>query len=241
VTPHPPPPAGTGRNRIVLLLAGFALLAAGFVASVVFAAGWSGAVLSALDRLRGLGWIGCVAFIGVQALVALVGFLPASLLGVAAGAVYGAWLGFVLAASGVMLGAMVAFALARSVLRPAIVRLLDGRAALGRFDAALARDGWRTVVLMRLSPVMPFSLTSYSLGLSAIAFRDYALGTVASLPALLLYVVLGTLGAKGIAAARGGAGTLHLALLGGGCAMVLLLALRTGRLLLRALRPPFRA
>jgi hypothetical protein len=46
VTPHPPPPGGTGRNRIVLLLAGFALLAAGFVASVVFAAGWSGAAKS---------------------------------------------------------------------------------------------------------------------------------------------------------------------------------------------------
>lgn len=234
------PPADIARpinRRLVVALAILALLIAALAASIAGAADWAGDALGALDRLRDFGPLGWIAFVGLQALVALIGFLPASLLGIAAGAVYGVGLGFGLAAAGVLLGAAAAFALARSAFRPMILRLLEGRATLGRFDTALARDGWRLVLLMRVSPVMPFSLTSFALGLSGIGFRAYALGTLASLPALLLYVGLGTLGAKGIESAHRGASPLHLALLGLGIAATLLLALRMGWLLARALRP----
>lgn len=233
-----PPDLARPINRwLIVALAAFGLLGAAFIASLAGAADWAGAVLGALDRLRDLGPLGWIAFVGLQALVALIGFLPASLLGLAAGAVYGIGLGFGLAAVGVLLGAAVAFALARSAFRPVILRLLEGRAALERLDTALTRDGWRLVLLMRVSPVMPFSLTSFALGLSGIDFRSYALGTLASLPALLLYVGLGTLGANGIASAHRGASPLHLILLGLGIAATLLLALRIGQLLARALRP----
>ena len=67
----------------------------------------------------------------------------------------------------------------------------------------IVRDGWRLVALLRVSPVMPFSITSYALGLSGIGLRGYALGTLASLPPLLGYVVIGALGNAGLHAQGG--------------------------------------
>lgn len=214
------------------------VLAAALAASVLGAADWGNRILALLDRLRHLGPLGWAIFLGLQTLVALIGFLPASLLGLAAGAVYGTALGFGLSAAGVLAGALLAFILARSVFRPGIARLIEGRARLGHLDAAVARDGWRLVCLMRISPVMPFSVTSYALGLTGIRFRCYAIGTLASLPALLAYVLIGALGAHGLAAREHGDSTMHMLLLGIGMAATLLLTLRLGQILARALRVP---
>jgi uncharacterized membrane protein YdjX (TVP38/TMEM64 family) len=216
------------------VIGGAALLAAVAVGSL-FGEQWSGAVLTVLERLRHLGWIGWLIFALLQTLVALIGILPASLLGLAAGAVYGVALGFGLSAIGIMLGAAIAFALTRSALRPAIAHKLAANQRLARLDQAVGRDGWRLVLLMRVSPVMPFSLTSYALGLSAISPRDYALGTLAALPALLLYVAIGTLSRSGLAALHGHA-PIHLVLVGVAIMATLLLSLRLGRLIANALR-----
>ncbi len=213
---------------------GFGVLVAALMLSLAGGVDWAARVLGWLDRLRGLGALGWAVFVLLQALVALVGFLPASLLGLAAGAVYGIGLGFVLAAIGILLGAGAAFWLARSALRPAIVRVVARRDGLGRFDAAIRRDGWRLVLLMRVSPVMPFSITSFALGLSGIGPADYALGTLAALPALGLYVTLGALGVQGITALRTGPGWLHIGLIGAGLVATVVLTLRIGQLVARA-------
>jgi uncharacterized membrane protein YdjX (TVP38/TMEM64 family) len=228
--------ASVPRDRPVMmtLIGGAALLAAVAVGSL-FGGQWSGALLTLLERLRNLGWIGWLVFALLQALVALIGFLPASLLGLAAGAVYGVALGFGLSATGILLGAAIAFALTRSALRPAIAQKLAASRRLARLDHAVGRDGWRLVLLMRVSPVMPFSLTSYALGLSAISPRDYALGTLAALPALLLYVAIGTLSRSGLAALHGHA-PIHLVLIGVAIIATALLTLRLGRLITNALR-----
>jgi uncharacterized membrane protein YdjX (TVP38/TMEM64 family) len=218
------------------MLAGFGALCAALVFSVIGTADLADSATSMLAWLRALGWAGSLVFVAIEAAAAMVGLVPASLFGLAAGVIYGVGFGFGLAAIGLMLGAVVPFALARSAFRPAILRLLDGRAILGRFDAAMARDGWRLVMLVRVSPVMPFSITSYALALSSIGFRDYLIGTLASLPALLVYVVLGSLGASSIAAVEHGDSGVRLALLGVGVAATLLLTLRIGRLVRMAVR-----
>ena len=78
--------------------------------------------------------------------------------------------------------------------------------------------------LLRVSPIMPFSATSYLLGLSAIRLRDYAAGTLASLPALGGYVFTGTLADTGLSSWASGAGLVHWLLLAiGGLATLLLI------------------
>lgn len=229
-------PATLRDRRLLPVAIGFALLGAAFLFSLAGATGVADAVLRALDGLRRSGPLGWLGFVVLQALVALVGFLPASLLGLAAGAIYGVAGGFALSALGVMLGAIGTFALARSMLRGLILQLVSRRASFRRLDSALAGNGWQLVLLMRISPVMPFSLTSFALGLSGIAPRTYLLGTLASLPALLLYVVLGTLGARSLATLHRGSHDLTLALLGLGILATGLLTLRIGQLVARALR-----
>jgi uncharacterized membrane protein YdjX (TVP38/TMEM64 family) len=222
--------------RLIAALVGVGALGAAFLFSLG-AADWAGAVLSVLNRLRGLGPLGWLAFIGLQTLVALVGFLPASLLGITAGAVYGVKLGFGLASVGLLIGAEISFVLTRSGFRKTLVNLLKSRRTFDRLDAALVQGGWYFVLLLRASPVMPFSLTSFALGLSGISQRSYALGTLGSLPALLLYVILGSLGVKSVASVHDNTGALHLVLLGVGILTTMLLTISGGRLITRVFRP----
>jgi len=109
------------------------------------------------------------------------------------------------------------------------------RPGLARFDALLAQDGWRIVCLLRISPVMPFAATSYALGISAVGIEAYLLGTIASLPALLGYVYIGTLAEAGLSAWTTGAGPLQWAILGFGGLATAVLTLIIGRLAHRAL------
>jgi uncharacterized membrane protein YdjX (TVP38/TMEM64 family) len=179
--------------------------------------------------LQGTGWL---AFAAVQVVIVASGVLPASLAGMAAGAVYGVVLGFGLAAISTLLGAMVTLAISRSLARSWIERFLRLRPRLRDLDRMLAGDGMRLVCLLRLSPVMPFAATSYALGLSSVSVRDYIVGTCASLPALLGYVFLGSIAAAGLSA--GDASWLRWIMLGVAAVATIGLTWRMGQLLLRA-------
>ena len=189
---------------------------------------------SAAQTARASGLRGLVSFSLLQAGVALIGIVPASMLGIAAGVVFGVGLGFAVSASGTLLGGWLAFWLARSLLRPWIARMLDARPA-GRMvglDEAVRRDGWRLVCLLRVSPVMPFAVTSYTLGLTSVRKTDYILGTLAALPALLGYVALGAVAGDGLKSAAGpSSGGLRWVLLAGGAVATLALVARSGALL----------
>jgi uncharacterized membrane protein YdjX (TVP38/TMEM64 family) len=227
-------------KRIAILAAACLLLCAtivGIVGQASFGA-WLSRADAAILALGPRGWL---VFALLQALVALVGVVPASLLGVAAGAVYGIVLGFALSAFGVMAGALGAFWLARSFARPLIAARLSGR--LARFDAAVTDEGLRFVCLLRVSPVLPFSIASYAFGLSGVSTGAYIIGTVASLPALLGYVAIGAFGAAGLSAAGFGAAhagapeAIRDALIAVGVIATALLAVHLSRLLARAARP----
>jgi uncharacterized membrane protein YdjX (TVP38/TMEM64 family) len=144
-----------------------------------------------LTQLRDIGVLGDLVLFFLTMLVAMIGILPASLLGITGGAIYGLGLGFLLTSTGIMTGALLSFALARSRLRDWLLRQKAVRRGVTLVEHSLCMGGWKAACLIRLSPVMPFSLTSYGLGLSSINLRDYMIGTAASLPALALYVAAG--------------------------------------------------
>jgi uncharacterized membrane protein YdjX (TVP38/TMEM64 family) len=186
--------------------------------------------------LRGLGGAGWVGFIAIQILVSMSGVLPASALSIAAGIIYGVPLGFGLAASSTGFGAILAFALSRSFLRLFIARIISRRPRLELLDQALTIEGWRLVCLLRVSPVMPFAVTSYALGLSSIKLRDYLIGTLAALPALLGYVAIGSLAGASAVAWNSGAGAIRLSLLVIGAVATVIATLWFGVLVTRVIR-----
>jgi uncharacterized membrane protein YdjX (TVP38/TMEM64 family) len=221
------------RVKVVLLAAVIAAVVCAPVAAHFL---WPGQCAVLLVRgvgaLHGMGVAGGVLFIAGVCVLALIGVVPGALLGIAAGGVYGVVCGFITSAIGVLAGAIIAFSLSRSALRPLIAGGLGRRARLATLDAMVTRDAWRLVFLLRISPVMPFSLTSYALGLSGIAMRDYLIGTLAAMPPLLGYVVIGALGARGFSSQ---ARATHLVLLGAGILATLALTLHLMRLLRRGL------
>lgn len=222
------------RSSANAAIAAGALLAMAAVANLA----WPGTLTGTLDRL--LAWIGATGewggllFIALQVAVAASGVLPASLLGMAAGAVYGVPAGFGIASGGTLAGAWLAFRLAR-LCRGRVERMLAARPRLTRLDRRLGQEDWRFVCLLRASPVMPFAVTSYALGLTSVSPRAYMLGSLAALPALLGYVVLGSLAHAGLHAGEAGSGPWRWLLLGFGAAATLAMTVQVGRLVARSL------
>lgn len=220
----------------VTRLAGLALLAG--LAAAPLAAGLLApdAARRLTEWIAELGPAGPAILLGVQALVAASGIVPASGVGIAAGALLGPVAGFCVAAAGTMVGALATFAFARTVFGARALARLGGR-RLAALDGALAQEGWRLVCLIRLSPIMPFAPTSLALGASTVRLRDYAIGTLAALPALFAYVALGALGQGGghLLSGAGAGDWLRLGMLAAGAVATLLLMLRLRRILGRAM------
>ena len=187
-------------------------------------------VQSLIDTSRSAGGLSWAVFVSSQMLVIVSGFLPAAALGIGAGEIYGVWLGFMIAAIGTLGGATLAFFLARSIFRPLVHRFMSDRPLLVRMDKLIARDGWKTVCLLRMSPVMPFAATSYGFGLTSIGFRSYLIGTLGALPSLLGYVIMGVLARASVGAWTAGAELLQMALLVAGIAATAYLVLNISRL-----------
>jgi uncharacterized membrane protein YdjX (TVP38/TMEM64 family) len=188
-------------------------------------------IINAMEGLHALGWAG---FVVVMVMVAISGFLPASLVGVSAGVAYGAILGFATASISILTGAVVAFLLSRSLLRPVIERKLRGRPQLSSVDGQIRSEGWRFVFLLRLSPVMPFAATSYALGLSSIALGEYLAGTLATLPSVMIYVLAGTAVKTGVSAWRGGENSIRIALLVVGTLSMIIVFIKIAHMLRHA-------
>ncbi len=142
--------------------------------------------------IASLGATGPVVFVFGYAL-ACVAFVPASLLTLAAGAIFGLAKGVVLVFAGAMLGASASFLIARYVARGAVERRVTADARFAALDRAIGAQGRRVVFLLRLSPVFPFSLLNYALGLTRVTFADYVIASVGILPGTVMYVYYGRL------------------------------------------------
>ena len=157
------------------------------------------------EWVEGLGFWGPVAFI-LGYIVATVAFIPGSLLTPAAGAIFGIVRGVVYTFVGASIGATLAFLVSRYLARGAIEKRLEGNERFAAIDRAVANEGLKIVTLLRLSPVFPFNLLNYGLGLTQVRLRDYALACFGMLPGTLLYICYGKL-AGDVAALAAGAET----------------------------------
>jgi uncharacterized membrane protein YdjX (TVP38/TMEM64 family) len=137
-----------------------------------------------------------------------VAFVPASLLTLAAGAIFGIPAGTLYVFVAATVGSCLAFLVSRYLARVAVERRIEGNPKFAAIDRAVGRQGRRIVFLLRLSPVFPFNLLNYALGLTRVRFVDYAVAAVGMLPGTLLYVYLGKV-AGDVAALAGGASSPH--------------------------------
>ena len=230
-----PPRAARSRGKLILTI----VIAAAVIAGLLLAGRQAGAYVPRFAQwVEGLGVWGPVVFILGYA-VAAVAFIPGSLLTLAAGAIFGLAKGTVYTLIGATLGASAAFLVARYGARRAIEKRIAGNARFAAIDRAVGREGFKIVALLRLSPIFPFNLLNYSLGLTKVSFLQYLAASIAMLPGTLLYVYYGK-AAGSLAALAGGAktekGTASWVLLGIGLAATILVTTFVTRLAGKALR-----
>jgi len=190
-----PRPLPIGRILIALVAAGLIVSVGRQLAAVLpqFAA-W----------VEGLGVWGPVVFI-IGYAGATVAFVPGSVLTLAAGAIFGLVRGTIFVMLGATLGSALAFLAARYVARSALEGRLTGNKRFAAIDQAIGREGFKIVLLLRLSPVFPFNLLNYSLGLTKVRFLDYVAASIGMLPGSLLYTYYGKLAGDVAQIATGGA------------------------------------
>jgi uncharacterized membrane protein YdjX (TVP38/TMEM64 family) len=147
----------------------------------------------ALAWISGLGPLGPLIFVTLY-ILACVLLLPGSILTLGAGVVFGVVKGSIAVSIGATLGATCAFLVGRYLTRDWVARWIAGNEKFKAVDEAVAGEGWKIVLLTRLSPVFPFNLLNYAFGLTKVSLRHYFFASwLGMIPGTVMYVYLGSL------------------------------------------------
>lgn len=196
------------KNRKIWLLA--------IIVAVVIIAVWFLPISHWLKFLQSwiesLGALAPIVYVLVYVATTLL-LIPGSLLTLGAGGIFGFWRGFAVVFVGANLGALCAFWLTRTFLRQRVAQWAAGNVKFAALDRAIGREGFKMVLLSRLSPVFPFTLLNYFLGLTTVRTGSYVLANlIGMLPGTFLYVYLGVTARDALGASSGGIGKWQLAL-----------------------------
>jgi uncharacterized membrane protein YdjX (TVP38/TMEM64 family) len=195
-------------------------------------------VVRFLDWVDSMGVWGPV-FLAAAYVVACVLFVPGWILTLGAGFLFGLVRGTIAVSLGSVLGATLAFLIGRGLLRDWIERKVAAYPRFRAVDRAVGREGFKIVLLLRLSPLFPFNLLNYALGLTTVSTRQYVLASwIGMLPATIVYVYIGSAlkSLSEVAAGTPRGGTAQTTLFIVGLAMSVLATLVITRVATRALK-----
>jgi len=184
---------------------------------------WSDALEAKLHEMNLL--LAIVVFVAV-AVIGTIVLAPVSLFQMLAGAVFGFLWGTVVALLSSLGGAIAAFLISRYLFRGRVLKFVRGRKAFKAVDGAVAKESWKIVALLRLSPIASSGMKSYFFGLTRVDPRTYAFGSLLGiLPGLLLDVYIGDAGRHALSG-----GILEWSLLLAGIAATVTVSVIVGRI-----------
>jgi pyruvate/2-oxoglutarate dehydrogenase complex dihydrolipoamide dehydrogenase (E3) component/uncharacterized membrane protein YdjX (TVP38/TMEM64 family) len=136
-------------------------------------------------------WLTAAGYFGVYVAMAALSLPGAAIMTLAGGAIFGIAAGTLLVSFASSLGAVLAFASARFVLRDSVQRRAGDR--LKAVNEGMARDGMFYLFTLRLVPVFPFFVVNLLMGLTSIRLRTfYWVSQLGMLPATIVFVYAGT-------------------------------------------------
>jgi uncharacterized membrane protein YdjX (TVP38/TMEM64 family) len=148
---------------------------------------WLEAVLL---RVAHMGSWGVVWFV-VAYVAAAIMFAPAFVLTFAAGAIFGLWRGTLIVFCAALLGSIAVYGLAAPLAHGRVMHRLERDRRVAAIRRAVVGDALWVMFLLRLSPLVPYSLLNYALALSGVRFKDFVLASVGMLPAIVMYAYYG--------------------------------------------------
>ena len=189
-----------------------------------------------IDWVQQLGPAGVIVFILAYALATVL-FLPGWIFTVSAGLVYGIVGGTLVALAGAIIGATLAFLVARYLLRRNIEEITKKNPRFAAIDQAIGLQGWKIVGLLRLSPLIPFNLSNYFYGITSIRFVEYVVvSAVGMIPGTLLYAYLGAIGQASVSGGSAQRSPLQYVLLGIGLIATIVVTVFVSRIARKALK-----
>lgn len=154
-----------------------------------------------LDWIEELGFGGAILFALVY-MIATVMFIPGSVLTIGAGFVFtktnggnqvaGTFIATAVVFVGASVGSILAFIVARFLLRESVSKLTLKYPVFKAIDAAVEKNGFKILFLLRLSPLIPFNALNYILGITAASLRDYSLASFGLLPGTIGFCFIGS-------------------------------------------------
>jgi uncharacterized membrane protein YdjX (TVP38/TMEM64 family) len=157
-------------------------------------------LLGFLGGVDALGGWAPLVFVLTEA-AGILAFVPGTLFTLVGGAVFGFQRGVVYSFAGAAIGSTAAFLIGRYIARDAVQRRLARMPRFQSIDRAVAGDAVRILFLLRLSPIMPFNVLNYALGLTAVRLSDFLVAMAGTLPGTIVYAyagkVMGELAAAG--------------------------------------------
>lgn len=133
-----------------------------------------------------------LAYVFLYALTTVLA-LPGTTMTLVGGVLFGRWQGTLLAVLSATLGASCTFAISRTLGREFVARRFASQPWFEKLEQGLAKNGLAFMLFVRLVPLFPPLGINYASGLTAVHWRDYALGTALGiLPGTFAYVNLAT-------------------------------------------------
>ena len=142
--------------------------------------------------IESLGSIAPIAFISIY-IGSTVAFLPAFILTLGAGVLFGVWLGSIYVFIGATLGSIAAFLIGRYLARDWVAKKIVDNDKFTAIDRAVGKEGLKIVLLTRLSPAFPFNLLNYAFGVTGVSIKDYVIGSIGMIPGTIMFVYIGSL------------------------------------------------
>ncbi|XP_009342169.2 TVP38/TMEM64 family membrane protein slr0305 [Pyrus x bretschneideri] len=119
--------------------------------------------------------------------------VPASVLTLGGGYLFGLPVGFVADSIGATLGAGAAFLLGRTIGRSFVVSRLKDYPQFRAVAIAIRRSGFKIVLLLRLVPLLPFNMLNYLLSVTPVPIGQYMLASwIGMMPITFALVYVGT-------------------------------------------------
>ena len=134
-------------------------------------------------------------FFGLLYCIAEILAIPATPLTLSAGYLFGLYHGTLVVLAAGTVAACAGFAIGKTALCGAVEGLLEENPEFRKLDRAIGKEGFKLLVLVRLTPIFPFSISNYIYGASSIKFWPYFWGTLLGFaPGTFAYVYTGMVG-----------------------------------------------